>query len=130
LAAGPGLERVDPSGKPLGSDLANLVYGPTILFYAIILVDHDGRPLAVAAAVYAFFIFAAWRKQLSGDFSIWPVIPRVALISGPTLLLIGIFLRAVSAPLAYWMLIPAGACTLLVMVAGFGIMLWRKTAVA
>lgn len=93
-----------------------MVFGPTILAYFIVSVDHRGLGLAlygvcVAGAAYPLHLFESFRG--------WPAIAKVALVLSPVLVGSGLVWPAFL--LGYWIMLVAGAYGVLTAVAGFAL---------
>jgi hypothetical protein len=99
----------------LPSVVANLVYTPTLLAYAWMVVHYVWAGLCL----YLFALVVAYLSGAFRDFRSWPRISRVALYAGVPFTILGLYFS--SQPTSYWMLLPLALQSLLSIVAGLAL---------
>jgi hypothetical protein len=86
---------------PLSLAVANVVYVPTTMAYALFLVHYDW----LALALYLIFMLGAkFRLGLFEHLDKWPTVSRIALYAGPPYLLAGFLFPA--EVIRHWVALP------------------------
>lgn len=102
--------------RSLASNAANLVFGPPILAYGLIVV-HE---VAYGIGLYVAAMSIAYKLQFLSRFRDWPTVSQITVFAGTLLLVLAVCLR-IYGILAYWVLLPCAGYALLTMVAGLAL---------
>ena len=102
--------RVDP--KRVSGAVSKVVYSPTLLAYAWIIVDYR----LAGFALYVVVMALGYKMQLFEHVRQWPISSKTALAAGPVLLIMGAGFSLMRT--AYWMLLPGFAYMVLIIVGG------------
>jgi hypothetical protein len=95
--------------------IANVVHIPTGLAYVWIILGF----VTAGLLLYAFFMAAAFKIKLFRGLQQWPAISKLALFSGPPLIVLGLYFSRIQT--GYYMLIPLAVYYA---ISSFG---WRTT---
>jgi hypothetical protein len=97
------------------SVVANLVYTPTLLAYAWIVVHY----VWAGFCLYLIALVVAYLSGAFGAFRRWPRISKVALYVGVPFIILGLYFSL--RPTSYWMLLPLALQALLSIVGGLAL---------
>lgn len=102
--------KVRDTSKDLSVQMANVVFGPTLLAYFWIMVKY----LFSGLILYGAFLIVGYKMGLFEEFGEWPRSSKAGLYGGPVLIAIGIYCSTQRT--SYWMIGPGLLYMLLIIV--------------